>query len=118
MNIIEPKPVNSTYNDQQWQAIHQKGSNILVAASAGSGKTTVLIERILNHLLQEYAQLDELLVCTFTEAAANEMKQRMEARLKKALNQTNDKVIQQKLLQQLRLIPTAHIRTLHSFVYK
>lgn len=115
MNIIEPKPVNSTYNDQQWQAIHQKGSNILVAASAGSGKTTVLIERILNHLLQEYAQLDELLVCTFTEAAANEMKQRMEARLKKALNQTNDKGIQQKLLQQLRLIPTAHIRTLHSF---
>ncbi|MCW6682216.1 helicase-exonuclease AddAB subunit AddA [Aerococcaceae bacterium NML160702] len=112
---IPPKPIEATYNDEQWQAIHQKGTNILVAASAGSGKTTVLIERILMHLLQGYAQVDELLVCTFTEAAANEMKQRMEARLKKELNQTANREAQQLLLQQLRLLPTAHIRTLHSF---
>lgn len=112
---IPIKPANATYNDEQWQAIHQTGSNILVAASAGSGKTTVLIERILTHIMQEYAQVDELLVCTFTEAAANEMKQRMEARLKKALNQTANAEEQQLLLQQLSILPTAHIRTLHSF---
>ncbi|MDO4431673.1 MAG: helicase-exonuclease AddAB subunit AddA [Aerococcaceae bacterium] len=113
--MIEPKPANATYNDEQWQAIHQKGTNILVAASAGSGKTTVLIERILTHVMKGFAQLDELLVCTFTESAANEMKQRMETRLKAALNQTADREQQHLLLQQLRLLPTAHIRTLHSF---
>lgn len=112
---IPIKPANAQFNDEQWQAIHQKGSNILVAASAGSGKTTVLIERILTHLGNSYAELDELLVVTFTESAAKEMKERMEVSLKKAISKTSDSIHQRHLLQQINLLPTAHIRTLHSF---
>ena len=86
LGTLPAKPLNSRFNDSQWEAIHQRGSNILVSASAGSGKTTVLIERILNHLLTHYANMDQLLVSTFTEAAASEMKARMENRLKQAVN--------------------------------
>lgn len=113
--FIPPKPKNSLFNDEQWQAIHQKGSNLLVAASAGSGKTTVLIERILNHIESKYAGLDELLVVTFTELAAKEMKERMEVRLKEAITDTVQAEVQQHYIDQIRKLPTAHIRTLHSF---
>lgn len=112
---IEAKPVNSSFNDEQWQAIQQKGNNILISASAGSGKTTVLIERIFNHIIQEFAQIDELLVVTFTEAAANEMKERMENRLKSAVNTTIDSNEQARLVEQLSLLAKANIQTLHSF---
>lgn len=113
--ILPVKPSNSTFNDGQWQAIHEKGKNILVAASAGSGKTTVLIERILTHILETYAQMDQFLVCTFTEAAAREMKERMESRLKQAINDELDREMKRYLVQQLQLVASAHIRTLHSF---
>lgn len=115
MNKIEPKPLNSNFNDEQWEAIQHKGSNILVSASAGSGKTTVLIERIFNHILQGFANVDELLVVTFTEAAANEMKERMESRLKDAVNETLNPEEQRRLTHQLSLLPKANIQTLHSF---
>lgn len=115
MYSIEPKPKNSTFNDEQWQAIQLKGNNILVSASAGSGKTTVLIERIFNHIRQGFANVDELLVVTFTEAAANEMKERMESRLKEAVSETLDPEEQKRLIQQLALLPKANIQTLHSF---
>lgn len=115
MHNIEPKPINSNFNDEQWQAIQLKGKNILVSASAGSGKTTVLIERIFNHILQGFANVDELLVVTFTEAAANEMKERMENRLKEAVNETLDPDEQRRLIHQLSLLPKANIQTLHSF---
>ncbi|XJS11612.1 helicase-exonuclease AddAB subunit AddA [Aerococcaceae bacterium WGS1372] len=112
---IEPKPANSSFNDEQWQAIQQKGNNILISASAGSGKTTVLIERIYNHIIQEFAEINELLVVTFTEAAANEMKERMERRLKNAVNNTIDTNERTRFVQQLSLLPNANIQTLHSF---
>ncbi|MGF3141092.1 helicase-exonuclease AddAB subunit AddA [Facklamia sp. P13064] len=109
------KPDNSKFNNEQWQAIHQRGNNILVAASAGSGKTTVLIERIMNHLLTRYAELKEVLVVTFTESAANEMKERMEKRLKSAVNQSLDGEEKRYMLSQINQLPSAHIQTLHSF---
>ncbi|MFK8242107.1 MULTISPECIES: helicase-exonuclease AddAB subunit AddA [unclassified Facklamia] len=113
--MIEPKPLNSTFNDEQWQAIQQTGSNLLVAASAGSGKTTVLIERILTHIKKQYAEIDELLVVTFTESAANEMKERMESKLKEAIKDGLQPETQRLLLNQIQKLPLAHIRTLHSF---
>ncbi|MBS4455920.1 helicase-exonuclease AddAB subunit AddA [Tuanshanicoccus lijuaniae] len=113
--MIEPKPLNSTFNDEQWQAIQQTGTNLLVAASAGSGKTTVLIERILTHIKKNYAQIDELLVVTFTESAANEMKERMETKLKEAIKDGLQPEEQRLLLAQIQKLPLAHIRTLHSF---
>lgn len=114
-NQIPIKPTNARFNDDQWQAIHQRGSNILVSASAGSGKTTVLIERLFNHLITEFASIDELLIVTFTEAAAGEMKERMENKIKEMINQTADGKTRQYLVEQLRKLPTSHIRTLHSF---
>lgn len=115
MRKIPIKPSQSIYNDEQWQAIHTVGSNILVSASAGSGKTKVLIERILYHIQDSYASIDELLVVTFTELAANEMKSRMESSLKTAISDTLDGELKRYLLDQLNKLPNAHIRTLHSF---
>lgn len=115
MSEIPIKPSNSSFNDQQWQAIHQKATNILVSASAGSGKTTVLVERILNHLDQGLASLDQLLVVTFTDLAAKEMKERLEAALKSRLNQTSDSQEQRRYLLEINKLNQANIQTLHSF---
>ena len=103
------------FNQQQLAAIEAKGSNILVSASAGSGKTTVLIERIIRHVLSDYASLDQLLVVTFTEMAANEMKERLEMALKQQINHSKDPELKRNLMRQLSILPEAHIRTLHSF---
>ena len=64
-------------NDEQLQAISLRGASILVSAPAGSGKTKILVERILSLIKTEGYFIDELLVLTFTEAAATEMKQRL-----------------------------------------
>lgn len=84
-----------------------KDKNILVSASAGTGKTTVMIEKITGLLTGRQATLKELLVVTFTEMAAYEMKKR----LVKNLSQSDDKQI----LSQLGQIDTCNISTLHSF---
>ena len=65
------------WTKEQQDAIYEKGKNILVAAAAGSGKTAVLVERIINKILNEKVDIDKLLVVTFTNAAASEMKQRV-----------------------------------------
>ena len=65
------------WTDEQYQAIKEKGSNILVAAAAGSGKTAVLVERIINKIISEEIDIDKLLVVTFTNAAASEMRERI-----------------------------------------
>lgn len=72
-----------TWTDNQMEAIYKEGTNIIVSAGAGSGKTAVLSERILQKLLKG-VRLDELLVLTFTKNAAQEMKQRIK---KKILNE-------------------------------
>ena len=65
------------WTQEQEQAIYEKGSNILVAAAAGSGKTAVLVERIINKVITENIDIDKLLVVTFTNAAASEMRERV-----------------------------------------
>lgn len=111
-------PRDSKFNPEQWRAIQLRGDNILVAASAGSGKTTVLIERIMNHLLTGFASIDQLLVVTFTEVAASEMKERMKIRLKSALRTAKDSEQRAYLSEQIQRLPAAHIQTLHSFCYQ
>ena len=61
----------------QLQAIEEKGQNILVAAGAGSGKTAVLVERIIQKIINDKMDIDKILVVTFTNAAAAEMRERM-----------------------------------------
>ncbi|TVY09146.1 helicase-exonuclease AddAB subunit AddA [Paenibacillus cremeus] len=109
-----PKPEGSTWTDDQWDAIAIRGHSMLVAAAAGSGKTAVLVERIIRRISDEQdpIDVDRLLVATFTKAAAAEMRHRISEALEKALtaNPGSDH-----LRKQLALIGRASITTLHSF---
>ncbi len=97
----------------QRQAVMARG-NVLVMAGAGTGKTHTLVERCLDCLCRERASLDEILVVTFTEAAATEMKQRLRTALEQTLN-SQPSTLDQHLAEQLALFDTAPIGTLHSF---
>lgn len=115
MTNIPVKPQGVHYTDEQWQAIYETNHHLLVSASAGSGKTRILVQRVIEKLKQGNA-IDELLVVTFTEAAAREMKERIELELKKVVQEPDQPdALKQHLLKQLMLLPTAHISTLHSF---
>lgn len=102
------------WTDEQWQAITARGDNLLVAAAAGSGKTSVLVERIIRQVSDpdQRIRVDQLLVVTFTNAAAAEMRQRIGEALRKALEQNPDAA---HLRRQLALLQRATITTLHAF---
>ncbi|WP_052350451.1 helicase-exonuclease AddAB subunit AddA [Paenibacillus gorillae] len=108
---IPAKPENSTWTDDQWQAIVTEGSDVLVAAAAGSGKTAVLVERIIRKISSS-SDVDRLLVATFTKAAAAEMKDRIRLALEKELERQPQS---EHLRRQLALMNRASITTLHSF---
>lgn len=114
MTNIPLKPSNETFTDTQWQAIYDAGDNLLVSASAGSGKTTVLVRRVIEKL-KSGSNIDELLIVTFTEAAAKEMKERIQDALQSAVNTESDAQKRAHFTRQLQLLPTANISTLHAF---
>jgi ATP-dependent helicase/nuclease subunit A len=97
----------------QQQAVNARG-NVLVVAGAGTGKTSTLVERCMNCLLEASppASIDEILMVTFTEAAAAEMRQRIRARIEE---QSLKEPHSARWQEQLALFETAHIGTLHSF---
>lgn len=97
---------------EQKLAIEENGANILVSAGAGSGKTTVLVARIINKLLKEKIDIDKLLVVTFTNAAASEMKERL---LKALYDEIDKNPNDEHLQKQINLINQAHISTISSF---
>ena len=102
------------WTDEQQQAIDTRRCNLLVAAAAGSGKTAVLVERIIKIITNEEnpVDIDKLLVVTFTSAAAAEMRERIAAAISKALEKNpNSKNLQ----KQLTLLSRANITTMHSF---
>ena len=108
--------------EQEAAIMSPKDSNLgaqtlLVAAAAGSGKTAVLVERIITRLkdMENPLSVQELMVVTFTKAAAAEMSARIGVALAKAMESTEDKALQARLERQLNLLPSAHISTLHSF---
>ncbi len=99
----------------QEQAITTRGKNLLTAAAAGSGKTAVLVERIIRLVTEENIDVDKLLVVTFTHAAAEEMTERIGAALSaKAALETDPQKLA-RLERQRVLLPSADISTLHSF---
>ncbi|MUK90113.1 helicase-exonuclease AddAB subunit AddA [Ornithinibacillus sp. L9] len=102
------------WTKEQEMAIYTEGSDVLVAAAAGSGKTAVLVERIIQKLLKKEnpVDIDSLLVVTFTNAAAQEMRNRVGLALEKALEEDPTSV---HLKKQLSLLQRASISTLHSF---
>lgn len=111
---IPVKPEGLTFTDAQWKAIWATGKDILVSAAAGSGKTKVLITRMIEKVLDEKnpIDVDELLVVTFTNASAAEMRHRMAEALEEAIAERPGSV---HLRRQLNLLNKAQISTLHSF---
>ena len=102
------------WTDEQRKVIELRNRNILVSAAAGSGKTAVLVERIIQMLTDKVhpIEVDRLLIVTFTEAAASEMKERIRSAIEKELeNRPNDVHLQ----RQATLIHSAKIMTIHSF---
>lgn len=100
------------WTKEQERAIYQNGDNILVAAAAGSGKTAVLVERIINKITNEHIDVDKLLVVTFTNAAATEMRERVLDAIYKKLEDEPDNLNLQK---QIILLNKSHISTIHAF---
>ncbi|WP_158736240.1 helicase-exonuclease AddAB subunit AddA [Alteribacillus sp. YIM 98480] len=110
----KPKPDGASWTDSQWEAISGSGSSQLVSAAAGSGKTAVLVERIINKITDKDhpADVDRLLIVTFTNAAAAEMKNRIAEALEREINKSPGSL---HLRRQLALLNRAQISTLHSF---
>ena len=100
------------WTKEQQDAIYEKGSNILVAAAAGSGKTAVLVERIINKIIKDKIDIDKLLVVTFTNAAASEMRERVLDAIYKKLEDNPD---DDNLQRQITLLNKASICTIDSF---
>ncbi len=102
-----------SWTGEQWEAITARGGNMLVSAAAGAGKTAVLVERVISLLTDTDRQvdIDRLLVVTFTEAAAAEMRERIALALESMLADRHDA----RLSKQLSLLHGAPISTLHSF---
>lgn len=111
---IPLKPENSRFTDDQWLAVYESGHNLLVSASAGSGKTTVLVERVIEKI-KRGTNVDELLIVTYTDAAAREMKERIQSALQQAITQENNLEQKRHLIRQIALLPQASISTIHSF---
>ena len=104
----------STMTESQQAALTARG-NVLVIAGAGTGKTHTLIERCCSLLLEEGCSLDEILMVTFTDAAAAEMRKRIRARLTKNVSESTEPRLIHRLEEQIALLDSAYISTLHSF---
>ncbi|SCS54345.1 ATP-dependent nuclease subunit A [Staphylococcus caeli] len=115
MSEIPVKPLDTRWTDNQWRSIYAKGQDVLVAAAAGSGKTAVLVERIIQRIIKDEIDVDKLLVVTFTNASAREMKHRVDQRIQEASIDHPDNA---HLKNQRVKIHQAQISTLHSFCLK
>jgi ATP-dependent helicase/nuclease subunit A len=99
---------------QQEQAVYNRGGNLLVSAAAGSGKTKVLVDRLLSYLMQpqDPANVDDFLIITYTKAAAAELRGKIAAKLTERIAEDPDNRHLQRQLQRLYL---AKISTVHAF---
>ena len=102
---------------EQIEAIYTAGQNILVSASAGSGKTFVMAERILDQLARG-VEISQLFISTFTVKAATELKERLEKKISQQIQETDDIDLKQHLGRQLAELPNAAIGTMDSFTQK
>lgn len=109
--------MSTKWTDEQKRAIFSEKANILVAAGAGAGKTAVLVNRIIQKIIGENSDIDidRLLVVTYTNAAASEMKERIGEEIQKSLEENFQS---KKLQRQLTLLNQSNIMTMHSFCLK
>ena len=105
---------DTNWTKEQQAAIWEKDCNLLVAAAAGAGKTAVLVERIIQKIIDDKdpIDIDSLLVVTFTNAAATEMRERIGTAISKAID---EKKASRNIHRQLALLNKASITTIHSF---
>ena len=99
----------------QEMAVRSTGQNILVSASAGAGKTRVLVERLIKRCLEDRVGMDEVLAVTFTAAAAVEMKNRAAKTLQERLQTVNDPQQAEWIRKQMILLDSADITTIDAF---
>ena len=101
------------WTEEQQRVISHREGNLLVSAAAGSGKTAVLVEHVIDRILDRNApiRLSSLVLMTFTEAAAREMKERIHQRLLDAYQESGDARIEKELLS----LPNANISTIDAF---
>ncbi len=106
--------MSRNWTPQQTDAINSRRGNVIVSAAAGSGKTAVLVERVIKRITDEEnpTSADRLLIVTFTKAAANEMLERITAAVENLLRERPDDT---NLIRQQMLLPTAKICTIDSF---
>ena len=102
---------------EQLTAIYSNGTNILVSASAGSGKTFVMVERILD-MISRGVGVDQLFISTFTVKAAGELKERLEKRLTTQLGKAQTDEERQHYASQIAALSTADIGTMDAFTQK
>jgi ATP-dependent helicase/nuclease subunit A len=102
-----------SWTQAQEKAIMARDCNLLVAAAAGSGKTAVLVERIIQLVLKDNIDIDRMLIVTFTQAAAGEMRERISRALQLELESGPEKEME--LRRQLKLLSQASISTIHAF---
>ena len=111
---------STKWTKEQREVIDHRDGNLLVSAAAGSGKTAVLVERIISMILdtEEKVDIDKLLVVTFTNAAASEMRERIADAVSKALEEATKlekKDVIEHLQKQILFLNKANITTIHSF---
>lgn len=102
----------NNWTNEQMSAITSRGSNLLVSAAAGSGKTAVLVERIIQMITKDNVDIDKVLVVTFTNAAAAEMRERIGEAIIRSLDENP---ANKNLERQLSLLNRSSIMTMHSF---
>lgn len=104
------------FTTEQQRAIDTIDKNVLVSAAAGSGKTAVLVERIIKILLEEESSIDKMLIVTFTNAAASEIKAKIIKAIKKEMAENPDK--REQLRRELDAMYRSYISTFHSFAMR
>lgn len=108
------------WTEEQGQAIREREKNILVSAAAGSGKTAVLVERIKQLIIEDRVGLDRMLIVTFSNAAASEMKEKIVKAISQEIEQQGEQAQKDRgklifLRSQLNLLSKANISTFHAF---
>ncbi|MBR2522914.1 MAG: UvrD-helicase domain-containing protein [Clostridiales bacterium] len=106
------------FTQEQNDIINADISNVLVSAAAGSGKTTVLVERIVQQIIKGTAGINQVLVLTFTNDAADNMIRKIECRIGEKIRECEtegDRDTAMRLREQLDLLPNAYIQTIDSF---
>lgn len=104
-----------SWTREQEAAIYLRNADMLVSAAAGSGKTAVLVERIIQIVVHQRVPIQNILVVTYTNAAAGEMRERIEVAVSKAIEAEADQDLKAFLIDQLRVLNRASIKTFHAF---